>query len=56
MRGILAAAREVGHNERTVGGLWRLHASILTLAGVLGVHEGRYLFATPAHEQAGVHA
>jgi len=42
---------------RVVNGIWRLRASVLTLAGVIGVHEGRYLFATPAHEHelAGVH-
>ena len=42
---------------RVVNGIWRLRASVLTLAGVLGVHQGRYLFATPSHEHelAGVH-
>jgi hypothetical protein len=42
---------------RVVNGIWRLRATVLTLAGVLGVHQGRYLFATPAHEHqlAGVH-
>ncbi len=36
---------------------WRLRAAVLTLAGVLAVHHGRYRFAPPehAHALAGVH-
>ncbi len=36
---------------------WRLRAAVLTLVGVLGVHHGRFLFATEEHEHelAGVH-
>ncbi len=38
-------------------GLWRLRAAVLALVGALGVHHGRYLFATPEHEHglAAVH-
>ena len=38
--------------------VWRLRAALLTLVGVLGVHEVRYLFATPRHEHplAAAHA
>lgn len=38
--------------------MWRARAAILTLVGVLGVHEGRYMFASPEHEHelAGAHA
>jgi uncharacterized protein len=38
-------------------GIWRLRATVLTLAGVLAVHQGRYLFctATREHELAAVH-
>jgi hypothetical protein len=38
-------------------GIWRIRATILTLAGALGVHQGRYLFAPQEHEHelAGVH-
>ena len=36
---------------------WRFRAAVLALAGVLAVHHGRYLFASPAHEHelAGAH-
>lgn len=39
-------------------GLWRMRAAVLTLVGALGVHHGRYLFASPehVHELAGAHA
>lgn len=36
-------------------GIWRLRAAVLTLAGVLAVHDGRYLFATPEHALATAH-
>jgi hypothetical protein len=35
-------------------GIWRLRAAVLTLVGVLAVHDGRYLFANE-HELATVH-
>jgi hypothetical protein len=31
-------------------GIWRVRAAVLTLVGVLAVHDGRYLFATHEHE------
>lgn len=31
-------------------GIWRLRAAVLLLAGTLGVHRGRYLFASADHE------
>jgi hypothetical protein len=53
---------DVARGRRTVRGpaeewpvmsrLWRLRAAVLTLAGALLVHEGRYLFAPPEHEHA----
>jgi hypothetical protein len=30
--------------------IWRVRAAVLTLIGILVVHQGRYLFATPQHE------
>jgi hypothetical protein len=37
--------------DRVVNGIWRLRAAVLTLAGALGVHQARDLFASPAHER-----
>lgn len=31
-------------------GVWRLRAGILTLVGMIAVHQGRYVFATHEHE------
>jgi hypothetical protein len=32
--------------------IWHVRAAILTLVGIVAVHQGRYLFATPEHEHA----
>jgi hypothetical protein len=41
-----------------VTGIWRLRAAVLTFVGVLAVHHGCYMFATPErdHEFAAAHA
>ncbi|HEU4658476.1 MAG TPA: hypothetical protein VFR97_13165 [Capillimicrobium sp.] len=31
-------------------GIWRLRATVLTVLGVVAVHQGRFLFASEAHE------
>ena len=33
-----------------MSGIWRLRAAVLILVGALGVHHGRYAFATAEHE------
>jgi hypothetical protein len=39
-----------------MSGIWRLRAAVLVVIGALGVHHGRYAFATPEHEHAYVAA
>lgn len=55
-QGTCAASAGSGTLSGVVTAIWRLRAAVLTLMGVLGVHQGRYLFATHEHEHALSHA